>query len=239
MSQLLHTPRSRTRPRGLDYVPLATCLLPALMTISVTMPVPIEAQDDQAYKVLEEASEHYLHIKTLCAHFHQVIEITLLRESREGEGTICQLQPDKFSMRFSDPDGDVVIVDGDFLWTFYPSMDDKQVMRFDAAGTEGRFNFYKNFLVDPRERFLATYEGREDLGSEESHKITLLPEEPSGFRTATVWIGVQSHLITGVDIRDANESIRRIRLTDIRLDLELPDTEFRFVPPPGARVITG
>ena len=116
MSQLLHTPRSRTRPsgfaRGLGYVPLATCLLPALMTISATMPVPIEAQDEQAYEVLEEASEHYLHIKTLCAHFHQVIEITLLRESREGEGTICQLQPDKFSMRFSDPPRKLVSVGG-------------------------------------------------------------------------------------------------------------------------------
>ena len=115
------------------------------MVICTTTPVRITAQDDRAYQVLEEASERYQRIKTLCAHFHQVIEVTLLRESRTGEGTICQLQPDKFSMRFSDPAGDMVIVDGDFLWTFYPSMDDKQVMRFDAAGAEGRFNFYKNF----------------------------------------------------------------------------------------------
>ena len=239
MSQPPHAQRSRSPRWGSGHGPLATRLILALMVICTTTPVRITAQDERAYQVLEEASEHYQHIKTLCAHFHQVIEVTLLRESRSGEGTICQLQPDKFSMRFSDPAGDMVIVDGDFLWTFYPSMDDRQVMRFDAAGAEGRFNFYKNFLVDPRGRFQATYEGREDLGAGASHKITLSPNEPSGFRTATVWIDVQSHLITGVDIRDANESIRRIRLTDIRLDLELPDTEFLFVPPPGARVITG
>ena len=217
----------------------ATYLVPTLMALHAATPSPITAQDDRAYQVLEAASEHYQGIKTLCAHFHQVIEVTLLRESRSGEGTICQLQPDKFSMRFSDPEGDVVIVDGDFLWTFYPSMDDKQVMRFEAAGAEGRFNFYKNFLVDPRGRFRATYEGQEDLGSGVSHKISLAPKEASGFRAATVWIGAESRLITGVDIHDANESIRRIRLTDIRLDLELPDTEFRFVPPAGARVIKG
>ena len=69
------------------------------MVICTTTPVRITAQDERAYQVLEEASEHYQHIKTLCAHFHQVIEVTLLRESRSGEGTICQLQPDKFSMR--------------------------------------------------------------------------------------------------------------------------------------------
>ncbi len=53
-----------------------------------------------------------------------------------------------------------------------------------------------------------------------------------------VWIDAESDLITGVDVHDANESIRRVRLTDIRMDLEVPDDVFRFVPPPGARVMT-
>ena len=239
MSQTLHALWSRSSRRGSGPVPLGTPLIAALLLICTYAIDRYVNETSRLYQVLEEASEHYRRVKTLCAHFHQVIDVTLLRQSRRGEGTICQLQPDKFSMRFSDPEGDVVIVDGEFLWTFYPSMDDKQVMRFDAEGAEGRFNFYKNFLVDPRGRFQATYEGREDLGAGPSHKIVLSPKEPSGFRTATVWIDVRRRLIIGVDIHDANESIRRIRLTDIRLNLELPETEFRFVPPQGARVITG
>ena len=239
MSQPSPAQRSPSSPRGLGHAPLDACLIAFVMATCSLSPARITAQDDRAYQVLEDASKHYQGIKTLCADFRQVIEVTLLKESRSGEGTICQLQPDKFSMRFKDPEGDVVIVDGVFLWTFYPSMDDKQVMRFQAAGAEGRFNFYKNFLVDPRGRFRATYEGQENPGSELSHKISIAPKEPSGFRTATVWISLQSRLITAVDIHDANESVRKIRLTHIRLDLDLPETEFLFVPPPGARIITG
>ena len=205
--------------------------------VGALVPVGLLAQDERAYEVLEAAAERYAGMVILCARFHQEIEVTLLREIRTGEGTLCQRQPNEFSMRFSDPEGDLVVVDGEFLWTFYPSMDAKQVMRFPAAGAEGRFNFYKNLLEDPRGRFDATYQGIEEMDARSSHKLTLTPRERAGFRSAVVWVDTESDLITGVDVYDANESIRRVRLTDIRANAEVSDDEFRFVPPPGARVM--
>jgi outer membrane lipoprotein-sorting protein len=81
------------------------------------------------------------------------------------------------------------------------------------------------------------------MGEGTSHKITLTPRDDAGvrsasFRSAVVWFDVDSLLITAVDIHDTNESIRRIRLTDIRVNLPISDEEFRFVPPEGARVLT-
>jgi outer membrane lipoprotein-sorting protein len=204
----------------------------------VVAPAGLPAQDERAYEVLEAASQRYWALNTLCAHFHQEIEVTLLGQTRSGEGTLCQRQPDEFSMRFSDPDGDLVVVDGEFLWTFYPSMDVRQVMRFAAAGAEGRFNFYKNLLDDPRGRFDATYQGVEELAERPAHKLTVTPRDAESFRSAVVWVDTETDLIVGVDVHDANESIRRVRLTDIRVDVDVPDDEFRFVPPPGARVLS-
>ena len=124
-------------------------ILPVLLSgvvVGAVAPVGLPAQDERAYEVLEAAAERYWGLETLCARFHQEIEVTLLGETRSGRGTICQRQPSEFSMRFSDPEGDLVVVDGEFLWTFYPSMDAKQVLRFAAKGAEGRFNFFKNLL---------------------------------------------------------------------------------------------
>jgi len=216
-------------------------LLPALVVVTVSGALPpagLFAQDERAYEVLETASERYWELETLCARFHQEIEVTLLGQTRSGEGRLCQRQPAEFSMRFSDPEGDLVVVDGEFLWTFYPSMDARQVMRFAAAGAEGRFNFYKNLLEDPRGRFAATYQGVEDLAERPSHRLTVTPRGAEAFRSAVVWIDVESDLITGVDVHDANESIRRVRLTDIRVNIDVPESEFRFVPAPGARVMS-
>jgi outer membrane lipoprotein-sorting protein len=46
-----------------------------------------------------------------------------------------------------------------------------------------------------------------------------------------------TELIVNLEVHDSNESIRKIRLTDIHLNMELSDEEFRFVPPEGTRVI--
>ncbi len=216
-------------------------VFPLLLVSLVSTSRALHGQDAQAYQVLYEASDRYYGLETLCAHFQQVIEVTLLRQTRSGEGTVCQQRPDRFSMRFSDPEGDLVVGDGEYLWTYYPSLDDKQVMRFSAGGGGG-INFYRSFLEDPRGRFEAVYEGREPMGDGVSHKITLTPRETGGlrsadFRSAVVWFDVDSYLITALDIHDRNETIRKIRLTDIRVDLRLPDEEFRFVPPEGARVM--
>ena len=218
-------------------------IMPLLLVSLVSAPRPLPGQDSQAYRVLYAASERYYSLETLCAHFRQSIELTLLRQTRSGEGTVCQQRPDRFSMRFSDPEGDLVVVDGELAWTFYPSLDDKQVMRFSATGAGGGFNFYENFLEDPRGRFEAVHEGQEPMGGGMSHKIALTPREaeglrPEGFRSAVVWFDVDSYLITALDIHDTNETIRRVRLTDIRVNLRLSDEEFRFVPPEGARVMT-
>jgi len=201
-----------------------------------------DGRDEEAYAVLEAASERYYGLENLCAQFHQVIEVTLLKQTVSSEGTVCQRQPDRFSMRWSEPEGNLVVVDGEFLWTFYPSMDDKQVMRFSAEVAGGGFNFYKNFLDNPRQRFAVVHDGREPMGEGTSHKIMLTPKGPggartAGFRSATVWFDVDRLLITAVVYEDTNESIRTLRFSDIRVDIEIPDETFRFVPPEGARVM--
>ena len=218
-------------------------IIPFLLACLVSTPRSLRSQDGQAYRALYAASERYYGLETLCAHFEQVVELTLLRRTIPSEGTVCMQQPDRFSMHFSDPDGDLLVVDGEFAWTFYPSTDDKQVMRCSVEGAGGGNNFFSNFLEDPRGRFEAVHEGREPMGDGLSHKIALKPRETGGmrsvdFRSAVVWLDVDSNLITALEIHDTNEQIRWFRLTDIRVDIEIPQEVFRFVPPEGTHVFT-
>ena len=194
-------------------------------------------QDSQAYDVLEGASKNYAKVHTFCAQFHQVIEVTLLNQVRSGHGRMCQRPPNEFAMRFSEPLGDLIVVDGESVWTFYPSVDDQQVLMFSGLNSDDRFNFYKNLLTDPRTRFKAVYRGIEEIDSQRTHRIFMEPKEPQGFRSAIIWIDLDTQLIVNLEVLDFNESVRKIRLTDIRLNMELEDEEFRFVPPEGTRVI--
>ena len=216
-------------------------MLPLMLAPLFSVPCSLHGQDGQAYQALYAASDRYYNLETLCAHFNQVVEVTLLGQTRVSEGTVCLRQPDLFSMRFADPEGGRIVVDGEFAWNFFPDQDPRQVIKLEGA--EGGFNFFENILADPRGRFEAVHEGREPMGERMSHKIALTPREDAGsrsvdFRSAVVWLDVNNYMITALDMHDTSERIRRLRFSNIRLDVDIPDEVFRFVLPEGARVFT-
>ena len=108
------------------------------LILSQVSATPVKAQDIQAYDVLAGASLNYSNVDNFCAQFHQIIEVTLLNQTRSGHGRMCQRQPDEFAMRFSEPAGDLVVVDGESVWTFYPSMDKQQVLKFSGLNIKNK-----------------------------------------------------------------------------------------------------
>lgn len=218
------------RPQALVVMTAWACL-PAAATA--------QARDSDAYRVLEEAAERFASVESLCATFEQVTEVTLIGLTTRSRGTLCEKHPNLFSMRFADPEGDVVLVDGTYVWTYYPSMDKRQVIRFTAGGADAGFNFFKAFLSEPEAKYVAVYEGVEDIDGVATERLGLLPRDSSSaFRSATVWVGAESRLLVRVRINDGNGSVRTLTLTDMRLDPELPEDHFTFHPPPDARIIT-
>jgi len=199
-------------------------------------PTAGNAQASDPYAVLDAAAERFGGIRTLCADFRQVLDVRLLGERREGTGRLCQRRPDLFSMRFDDPSGDLVVVDGENVWMYTPSRDPDQVLRTSISAATRRLNIHEEFLESPRTRYEAESEGVEDVGGVPSERILLHPREPTGYREAVVWIG-PDRLLRQVEIREENGSIRTVTLLASETDLEVPEGTFSFTPPPGVRVV--
>jgi outer membrane lipoprotein carrier protein len=208
-----------------------------LLIAAIAGPTTAQEGDASATVLLQEASATYANLGGLCSDFHQRLDVTLLRRVREGTGELCQRVPNLFSMRFSDPAGDVIVVDGEFMWMYTPSNDPSQVLQFSAQGVEGRFNFHKAFLEDPVSRFVATDLGLEDVAGRPARVVGLRPIQVSQFVSAKLWLDRESLLIVRVQIEDLNQSVRTITLTNQRMNPDLPDSFFTFTPPPEARVV--
>lgn len=198
-------------------------------------PGPADGQD--ALAILERAGERYAALHGLCADFRQVIEVRLLGETKRSGGRMCQQPPDRFLMDFSDPEGDLVVADGESLWIYYPSTDEKQVFRsaLDAVGR--RFDFYQEFLADPGEKYEPTYVSRESAASGTLHVIGIVPTQPTSYDRAQLWIDDASGLIHRVRIEEENGSVRHLELTNLDVNPELDPGLFTFAPPPGASVL--
>ncbi|HZD04352.1 MAG TPA: outer membrane lipoprotein carrier protein LolA, partial [Longimicrobiales bacterium] len=113
---------------------------------------PAAAQEGDPWAVLEKAAERYAAVGTFCADFHQTLDVPLLGQTREGTGRLCQKPPDLFSMRFTDPPGDLVVVDGKNAWVYTPSRDPDQVLKAPASAAGERLDFHREFLDSPRTR---------------------------------------------------------------------------------------
>lgn len=199
--------------------------------------LPLQAQDVKALDIMEEAGARYRAIDAFCASFHQTLEVPLLGETHDSRGELCQAQPDLFAMRWSDPEGDVVVADGEYFWVYYPSADPGQVLQFSMEVRPGGLDFHREFLEAPAEKYRLSYEGTESVDGRATDVISATPLEPAGFREARLWLDRDRSLILRIRIGMENGSVRTLTLREIDLNPPPDPDRFKFTPPPGAQVI--
>lgn len=219
------------RARGLAAAGLLTFL-------ATTAPGRAGAQEDRALSLLEGASTRYRAARSLCADFTQTLTVPLLDQESRGSGTLCQEQPDRFAMRFDDPAGDAVVMDGTWVWIYYKSANPGTVLRVPVAEAPGGFDLHREFLEDPGSKYRATYEGADEVAGRKTHRIRLVPLSPQAYQAAVVWLDEEDGLLRQVRIEDENESVRTVTLSNVALDPRIPEGFFVFTPPPGAQIIS-
>ncbi len=209
------------------------------LVASVCFPLTVSAQGTDGLAVLERAAERYGAVQTLCANFIQRLEVPLLGEERTGTGRMCQARPDRFAMRFAEPAGDLVVVDGEFVWLYYPSLDAGQVIRLRVSGPSGGYDLHREFLERPAEKYEVTLRGRQPVDGVDAHHLRLVPRTPASYVAAELWIEVGTPVLRRIRIEEENGTVRTVSLSDVRLEPEdLEDDWFSFSPPPGAQVIS-
>lgn len=222
-----------TRGRRLSAVALGVACL------ALARPAPGTGQAaPDPMDVLEAAAERYADVERLCADFVQHLAVPLLGEENTGRGRLCQARPDRFAMRFSEPEGDRIVADGDWVWVYYPSLDRGLVTRFSMASAPGGFDFHREFLADPAQKYAAEYRGTEGVAGHAAHHIALTPLAETSYRRAEVWVDTDRPLLRQVRIEEENGSVRTVTLLAIEMNPTVSDDFFAFTPPRGAQVIT-
>ncbi|UCC47801.1 MAG: outer membrane lipoprotein carrier protein LolA [Gemmatimonadota bacterium] len=193
---------------------------------------------DSAELILARAAEAYQAATTLRSEFVQKIEIPALETAKEGRGVVFQRKPNYFVMRFEEPKGDIVVADGQWFWMYYPSAQPDQVIRTAIDQTAEGATLGGQFLVSPTERYVATYVQRDVVNHRAAFLLSLVPRFEVPYTLVRVWIDAEDYLVRKFEIREENETVRTITLSNVEAGIDLPQDLFRFSPPPGVEVFT-
>lgn len=192
-----------------------------------------------ADSIVARSSRAYRALTSLRADFVQVIDNPMI-DSAESRGALIQAGPDKLSMRFTDPPGEAVVIDGRHVWVYTPSTTPGQVIRMavPSGGPAYGYNILAWLLDRPTERYKASYLRRDQVGDRAVDVIALVPAvKDLPFERAVVWLDRRDALPRRLEIREPSGATRTLTLSKVRSNVAVAKDAFTFSPPSGVRVV--
>lgn len=212
--------------------------LPLLILLALAAPVAgARAQDADA--IVGRSSRVYRSLSSLKADFVQVIDNPMI-DSAESRGTLVQAGPDKLAMRFTDPPGEAIVIDGRYVWIYTPSTTPGQVIRMPvpSGGPVYGYNMLGWLLDRPAERYTASYVRADRLNGRSVDVVQLVPAVPDlPFERAVLWLDRDDGLPRRLEIREHSGATRTLTLSKVRVNQSVADKTFTFDVPGGVRVV--
>jgi outer membrane lipoprotein carrier protein len=201
-------------------------------------PVGLAAQTPDAGAIVGRSSRAYRALGSLRADFVQLIEDEMIG-TFESRGVLIQAGQNKLSMRFSDPEGDAIVIDGRNVWVYTPSTTPGQVIRMAVpTGPTYGFNILAWLLDRPAERYKTTFVRTDKVGGRPVDVVEMVPISPDlPFSRAVVWLDRQDALPRKLEVQERSGARRTLTLSKVRANDSVNDRTFAFNIPSGVRVV--
>ena len=230
--------RRRGAGRSLDRRALIAGVPCLLLLLGLATPAPAQETDADPVAIAERASKVYRELTSFGADFKQVIDDSMLG-SYASRGRLIQSGTAKLAMRFSDPAGDAIVMDGQKVWIFTPSTTPGQVIRMPIpTGPRFGFNVLAWLLDEPNLRYHITYLRADQSGGHPADVIQLEPLDADlPFDRAVLWLDQSDALPRRLEIRERRGAYRTLVFSRVTLNSKVTDETFRFRVPSGVKVI--
>lgn len=205
-------------------------LLPLLLVATLQSP---------ADRAIDAAVKAYANIRTAKASFEQTINNPLIGSTLHSRGEFEQSRPNRFAFRFTDPQGDVIICDGRYVWAYLPTSAPGRVNRARCGGDgAGSLDLIGEFFTNPRDRYTIGDGGAATVGERNAHLVLLTPNaKDAAFVRAKVWIDPASGALLQFEAVEPNGLTRLVRITSFTPNARVSEGSFTFTVPKGVKVV--
>jgi outer membrane lipoprotein carrier protein len=210
------------------------------MRLAVGLMVAIASVSANAQnKAVDRAVAAWKNVRSLSGTFEQSVNNPLLHSSATAKGSFAQQQPNKISIRFTDPAGDAIVADGATIWIFLQQATPGQVLKRPLSDRMASPIDVGQFLESPATKYDIVAKGADSVGGRPTQAVNLTPKKgvDAPFTKATVWIDDADGMIRQFEVTEPTGLVRRIRLTKLNVNPTLAASEFKFSVPKGVKVV--
>lgn len=220
-------------------LPARVLAVTGFLAVSVAaQPCPASAQQD-ARALVSRASIAYRGLQSLRADFDQLIQNPMIGD-QPSKGMLIQSGQARLAMRFSEPEGEAIVIDGEYIWVYTPSTTPGQVLRMPlpSGGPVYGYNLIAWLLDKPHERYQSTFVRNDRVEGRNVSVVEMIPTVPDmPFTRAVVWLDRTDGLPRRIEIDETNGQQRTLTLRNLRVNVPIRDDTFRFQVPSGVKVI--
>lgn len=208
-----------------------------MMVLALAIPAGASAQAGGS--ILDRAVKVYEQTRSARAEFRQTLTNPLTGSTTSARGVLLRRHPNLLSITFEGAQGDRVVADGKALWFYSPASAPGQVMKLSSKdGRMASVDPGSQILSSPRTKYTISEQTETVLDGRKTHVLSLISKSRnSPFGRARVWIDDRDATVRQFETVDANGLTRLIRIVKWQANAAIPGAAFRFVVPPGVRVV--
>jgi outer membrane lipoprotein carrier protein len=196
------------------------------------------AQDPDPKALIQRSAQAYQRITSFSAAFRQILADSMIG-TFESQGNLTQAGESKLAMRFTDPAGEAIVMDGEHIWVYTPSTTPGQVIRLKIPSdpTYGP-NLLAWFLTNPAERYSVRYVKTDAIGGRAVDVVSLTPVDKSlPFNSAVLYLDQYDYLPRRLEVREKGGNRRTLILSAVETNRRVSPATFSFAIPSGVRVV--
>lgn len=206
-------------------------LFTVLFWMALSLPGQVVSQEQPIALGRQKMDAFLGQVSTLQANFEQTLENPDGEVQQVSRGRLLIKRPGRFRWDYSEPYPQLVLADGQRLWSVDPELEQAVVKTLDdslasspAMLLSGEGHFEDAFSIE----LVKLDEGL--------LKIYLAPKvADSDFRAVS--ISFEGEALKRLELVDNLDQVTRINFSEVKVNLVLDDSEFSYTPPPGVDVI--
>ncbi|MBF0480921.1 MAG: outer membrane lipoprotein carrier protein LolA [Desulfovibrionaceae bacterium] len=189
-------------------------------------------------EIAGKIQKQYQSIGSFTAAFNQELVNAASKDHELRAGTIAFSQPGLIRWQTVTPEKELLIVGREVVWDYFEDektayeypleeiLNSKTMLKF----LSGKANLTEDFLVSEEKDQAAKDQGLVAL--------RLIPKEAEpGLVLAQAWVDAKTFLLRRIVLRDFYGNTNDLRLSDIKINAQLPKNDFDFTPPKGVEIM--